>query len=66
VEQELSSVVGIVQTVTGDGGQDADGQADTAHSTGKMNPQSPGWPEMDHDRWHQLVIPSYSHCVKSI
>ncbi|KAM0853048.1 hypothetical protein ACQ4PT_051359 [Festuca glaucescens] len=42
VEQELS-VVGIVQAVAGGGGQDADGQADYEQSTGKMNPQSPGW-----------------------
>ncbi|KAM0897900.1 hypothetical protein ACQ4PT_022259 [Festuca glaucescens] len=42
VEQD-QSVLGIVQAIAGCGEQDADGQADSAISTGKMDPQSPGW-----------------------
>jgi hypothetical protein len=36
------SLLGIVQTVAGWGEHDADGEADFAQSTQKVNPQSPG------------------------
>jgi hypothetical protein len=42
VEPE-QSVMGIVQAIGRCGEQDEDGQADSAVSTGKMDPQSPGW-----------------------
>jgi hypothetical protein len=37
------SVTGIVQAVPGGGEQDADGQAGSSLSTGKMDLHSPGW-----------------------
>lgn len=37
------SVMGIVQAIAGCREQEDDGQADSAVSTGKMDPQSPGW-----------------------
>ncbi|XP_047088343.1 uncharacterized protein LOC124700227 isoform X2 [Lolium rigidum] len=42
VEPE-QSVMRIVQAIARCGEQEADGQADSAVSTGKMDPQCPGW-----------------------
>ncbi|KAM0824173.1 hypothetical protein ACQ4PT_070374 [Festuca glaucescens] len=61
------SVVGIVQAIAGCGEQDADEQADSAVSTGKMDPQSPGWTKSI-----RRILQCYwrhgnvSHCVAGV